>query len=205
MDFEQVKERLAPFLKQYKIPLIIGFVGLAFIVFGLISANLNNNQKTDDLTKTVDKSESEEKKITVDVEGAVTNPGVYKLKQDARIQDALIAAGGMSGDADREKVAKSINLASKILDGGKIYIPTVGEISINQDSSSQDVAGESISGLINVNTATESELDSLYGIGAVTAAKIIDNRPYYDIQELVAKKVISQRVFSKIKDKITAN
>lgn len=211
MDFENLLERFAPFIRQYKIPLLIGLVGLGFIVFGLISTSQSKQEKADILAEGVSSQQvldSEENKIAVDVEGAVINPGVYRLKKSAIIQDALIAAGGMSGTADREKVAKSINLASKVVDGGKIYIPSVGETPLRpfdsaQGSAGQEVAGDSTSGLININTATENELDSLSGVGPVTAGKIINNRPYGSIEELLSKKAVSRSVFEKIKDKIS--
>ena len=206
MNSEEFFNRFAPIINQYKIPLIIGFFGLAFIAYGLISSSMNN-QKEDILIDASDQrlaTDVEKYQLVVDIEGAVINPGVYRLKRDARIQDALIAAGGMSFEADRNKIAKSINLASKVVDGAKIYIPSRSEVSLRETD--QAVAGDStlndVEGFININTASENELDSLQGVGPVTASKIINNRPYSTIEELVSKKVVSQSVFGKIKDKI---
>lgn len=61
------------------------------------------------------------------------------------------------------------------------------------------------SSLVNVNTATSSELDALPGVGPVTAGKIIINRPYRSVDELLSKNAVSSKVFSQIKDKVTAN
>lgn len=209
MDFEQLKEKFAPFILQYKIPLLIGFFGIIFIVFGLVSAAKNSQEKNYALEQNaIDEVSNVSKEIVVDVEGAVMKPGVYRLKRSAIIQDALIAAGGMSSDADREKVAKSMNLASKVIDGSKIYIPSVGEVSgltSSPSTSSGSSTGDSSSNLININSASENELDSLSGVGIVTTAKIIDNRPYSTVEELLSKKIVSRTVFEKIKDKISVN
>jgi competence protein ComEA len=133
--------------------------------------------------------------IIVDVAGAVEKPGVYKLPNNSRTADALISAGGLSAAADREAVSKTINLAQKLTDGSKIYIPSINESnSFNQSNKSN---------LININFASLLELDSLEGVGPVTAQKIIDNRPYQNISDLVTKKVLGKAMFEKIKDKLS--
>lgn len=140
--------------------------------------------------------------IVVDVAGAVTNPGVYKLQREARIGDALVAAGGLSGVADRSWVAETLNLAEVVKDGGKIYIPArqqIGESASQPDS--QSVSQKS--GKININTASEAELDALVGIGAARAAAIIASRPYANTEELVSKAKIPQSVYDKIRDSIS--
>ena|SRR3989344_3626673 len=131
--------------------------------------------------------------IIVHVDGAVTRPGVYKLKADSRVNDAINAAGGLSGSADQSK----INLAAKITDGQKIYVPKIGEstTSIKGSTSTTGTTSE----VINVNTASESELDKLPGVGPVTAAKIIASRPYSSLEELLTKKAVSSSVYEKIK------
>lgn len=209
------QEKYLPLLKQFMVPLILGLSGLVFLLYGLISSNMPKQEKEDILfesaqTATADNdSEKKGKQIVIDIEGAVIKPGVYKLSEDARVQDALIKAGGMSDKADREKVAKGLNLAARVTDGGKIYIPFQGESAppaggaAGSIAGSSDVMGDSVSGLININTASEGELDSLSGVGPVTATKIISNRPYEKIEDLVSKKSVGQSVFEKIKDKIT--
>ena len=131
--------------------------------------------------------------IIVHVDGAVTRPGVYKLKADSRVNDAINAAGGLSGSADQSK----INLAAKITDGQKIYVPKIGEstTSIKGSTSTTGTTSE----VINVNTASESELDKLPGVGPVTAAKIIASRTYSSLEELLTKKAVSSSVYEKIK------
>lgn len=149
--------------------------------------------------------------VTIDVAGQVQDPGVYTLPGDSRLQDAIEAAGGFTSKADPDYIAKRINLAQKAIDGGKVYIPAVGEITTNtsvpasNQSTDASVIGvaDIATGLIDINSATEKELDTLPRVGPVTAQKIIAGRPYMNIEELVAKKVMGQSTFDGLKDKIT--
>lgn len=134
--------------------------------------------------------------IMVHVDGAVARPAVYKLVTDARVDDAIKAAGGMTSDAD----AKQVNLAAKLVDGQKIYIPTMSERAISGQS--LEVSSTSQSGLISINSASAEELDKLPGIGPVTAQKIISNRPYGSVEEILTKKAVSNSVYEKIKNQI---
>lgn len=137
------------------------------------------------------------KKVKVDVEGAVERPGIYETANDSRIQDVLITAGGMAPKANRIYVSKNINLAQKVYDGLKIYIPeevqtvsTLGNLS-------------NIGNLVNINTATASQLDTLPGVGEATAKKIISGRPYQNISELIERHLLGQSVYDKIKDLVS--
>lgn len=135
--------------------------------------------------------------VTVDVEGAVLHPGVYTLPHTSRIDDAIAAAGGLSPDADGEVIAQTINRAAKLVDGAKIYIPVLG-----QESSGASERSD-LSTLVNINTSSQSQLEELPGVGPVTAGKIINNRPYQTVEELLLKKAVGQALFDKIKDKLT--
>ncbi len=137
--------------------------------------------------------------IAVDVGGAVIKPGVYELKVGARINDALIAAGGLGEEADREWVEKNLNLAQKVTDGQKIYIPSQEESNTNKVSPSFN-KGETF---VKINTASAAELDTLWGVGPATAQKIISGRPYSNIEDLLTKKIIKSNVYETIKDKIS--
>lgn len=144
-------------------------------------------------------------KIMVDVEGAVINPGVYELAADARLKDGLAAAGGLAAGADRDYVARTINLADKVKDGQKIFIPTKmndapGGIEQNEANS---VLGYSGGVLVNINTATLNQLDGLWGVGEVRAKAIIDNRPYSSVEELLSKGVLPTNVFERIKEEVS--
>jgi competence protein ComEA len=125
----------------------------------------------------------------------VRTPGVYKLVSDSRVSDAVTSAGGLTDEAD----TKRINLAAKLVDGQKLYIGKLGE-SVSQNIGGQ-IAGVS-EGQININTSTQKELESLPGIGPVTAGKIIASRPYSDVGELLSRKVVGKSVYEKIRDLI---
>ncbi len=199
---------------------LIAIAGLILFAYGLIGS-MGKSQPQDDLQFTTQMNVATESgkisqnTLTVDVSGAVVNPGLYHIAQDARVQDALIAAGGLSDTADRVWVAKSLNLARKLSDGAKVYIPATGEVAGAQTQSaglgspatqSVDAPGESSTvATININDASLDALDTLPGVGKVTAQKIVDNRPYSDINELLSKKVVGASVFGKIKDRISVN
>lgn len=138
--------------------------------------------------------------VVVDIGGAVVKPGLYELPDDSRIADVLITAGGLDPNANRNYVSKSINLAQKISDGQKIYIPFTGEnISpIESDNSGTLNQNDPIS----INQGSTSQLDTLSGVGPVTAGKIISGRPYQKLEELVSRKIISRTLFTKIKDRL---
>lgn len=215
MDQQSLFDKYKPLLKQNWIPIILGFLGVIFFAYGLIYLLTSNNSSSDIVLETGNQATESAKpvatgkEIYADIEGAVAKPGVYKLPQDSRIQDVLIAAGGLSSEADRSWVAKNLNLALRLNDGAKIYVPKTGEASsvlLKNSGSTGNTGSVGASGgtdLVNINTASESELDALSGIGPVTAQKIIDNRPYNSIEEMVSKKAVTQKVFDKIKEKLT--
>lgn len=154
--------------------------------------------------KSLQNENLEGQKIIVDIGGAVKNPGVYKMDKDARVIDLIEKAGGLSEKVDLQYFDKNINKAQKLIDGSKIYIPTVEDKQNTASHITDNVLGVSTSfGLININTASRKELIDLPGIGEVTADKIIAARPYNSIEELVTKGVLRQSQLDKIKDKIS--
>ena len=157
----------------------------------------------------IESETSQTKEIVIEVGGAVEKPGVYRFNSNARVNDALVAAGGLSAAAERTWVEKYLNRASVLTDGQKIYIPSVNEqsevASANQGDTDQTVSSPVLSynsELVNINTATLQTLDTLPGIGQVYGGKIIEQRPYSNIEELLSKKVIPQSTYEKIKNLI---
>ena len=161
------------------------------------------------------------KNIVVDLSGAVLNPGVYSIPEGSRVYEAIKKGGGVSNEASVIWVAKNINLAKKLSDSEKIYIPFDWELEKDSDSNllpleqtgvntvinfgsgeDTDVMHTSNSSKVNVNKAGAAELDTLPGIGAVYSQKIIDNRPYKDINEFYANSEIPKSTVDKIKDLI---
>lgn len=201
MSLQELIDRYSPILKAHWLPISLGFLGLIFFIYGLIALFVGSGQQNEVIFEASEsENQSELKTTVVDVAGAVVRPGVYKLESDARVQDALIAAGGLSFAADRAWVAKRLNLAARVEDAQKIYIPAEGE---SKSSGGSEGRKSSIEGSININTATQTELEGLPGVGAVTAQKIIDSRPYGSTEDLLNKKVVGKSVFEKIKDKVS--
>lgn len=131
--------------------------------------------------------------IRVYVSGAVASPGVYTLKAGDRAVDAIEKAGGATPEADLDQ----INLAARLVDGGRLHIPKVGETGSPSGPSQK----------ININTASLALLDTLPGIGEVRARNIIDyrtkNGPFQSIEDLKELKLIPSSTFEQVKDLIT--
>jgi len=151
--------------------------------------------KGEDIKIIAEDNEDTRGSLVVHVDGAVANPGVYSVALGARMSDVVQKAGGFTDDADKLK----INLAAKVSDGQKVVVAKIGQ------SSATQVAGESTSRLININTATSAQLDELPGVGPVTIGKIIAARPYVSVNELTSKRVVSASVFAKISDLISVD
>ncbi|OGH48254.1 MAG: hypothetical protein A3A51_04530 [Candidatus Levybacteria bacterium RIFCSPLOWO2_01_FULL_39_10] len=197
------QEKLISFSKGNILALIIAGIGIVLVFLGLIQI-FQNSSKNSGLVFEEDKEETSSE-IVVDIQGAVIKPGVYTLKSNSRMVDVLSKAGGLSEDADRDWVEKNLNLAKKAQDGVKIYIPRVGEEILSNSSGSSVSESGSGGPVININLASKSELETLSGVGPVTAEKIINGRPYGDTGELLSKKIVGVSVFEKIKDYIAAN
>ena len=184
-------------------------MGIIFVLIGIfISKNFSFGKNKIEI---VDENENGEvlSEIVVEIAGEVIKPGVYKLSSNSRIEDLLVLSGGISENADRNWMEKSLNRAAKLSDGQKIYIPSINEqsnvLSANNSSPYQNTSsdfGSQGSGFIDVNQATQKELESLSGIGPVYAQKIIEYRPYSNIEEIVLKTKIPQKTFDNIKSQL---
>jgi len=193
--------------------------GLVSILGFLIVNNFSTKPEKDYSYNEKEKAATEikpETKIFVDVSGAVVNPNLYELPLDARLKDALKMAGGISSNGDIAWVAKNLNIAKKLKDSDKVYIPFEWEVyessmSMNEnlsnpfvnDFTSRESSGAGTNSLINVNNATKSQLESLSGIGTVYADRIIQYRPYKDIGELGRITKIPSSTILKITELIT--
>ena len=187
----------------------IDWVLLAIILFGLgygvydwIGRSVQSaNRRVSKSARSVMSAETiDQKEIFVDVGGEVEKAGVYRLENGSRMKDALAVAGCLSAKADREFVARNLNLAERLVDGQKVYIPEGRD----QRTEGRDnkVKGAQTS-KININKASLSELETLSGIGVVRAQAIIDGRPYRVVDDLATKKIVPISVYEKIKDKIS--
>jgi len=155
--------------------------------------------------------------IAVDVTGAVVRPGLYKFPEGSRVQDAIDAAGGLLADAE----TTTINLAARLEDGQQLNIPYKDDTApaaateepaftfSSPGGATSEPTSESSSGteLVNINTATSEQLDTLPGIGPSTAQKIIDyratNGPFATIEDILKVSGIGPATFDNIKNLIT--
>ncbi len=201
------------FLKKYKIEAVLIIISL-FIA--AVSLFMFTNITQEDIDSEILFEEPVSGKIFVDISGAVNKPGVYELRNGSRLKDAVTMAKGLTDEAGKDFFARNYNLAKILTDQEKIYIPFAWELeqgiffensrALNYTQPQVLPAEEAQNqprGLININTATAEELDTLSGIGKVTAEKIIKNRPYQSIDELLTKKVIGKNVFENIKGSLT--
>jgi DNA uptake protein ComE-like DNA-binding protein len=154
-----------------------------------------------------DTNNSNDEKVVVEVSGSVVSPGVYSFVKGSRIDDALKAAGGITEDADVEWLDKYINRASLISDGQKIYIPSQSDQSSDNEieggTSGSPIVSGSESSRVNINTASQSELEALWGIGPVTAKNIIEQRTYSSVEELLTRGIIKKNVYDRNKELMT--
>ena len=146
--------------------------------------------------------------ITVDVKGAVKQPGVYELRSNSRVHDAIYKAGGMTADAN----SQSVNLAQKLTDEAVIYVAKEGE-DVPALGSSESPATSSApaekTGKVHLNRASESELQTVSGIGQKRAQDIIDHREtngkFKSVDELKKVSGIGAKTIEKLKDYVTVD
>lgn len=194
------EEKLAEIGKQYKIPIILGIAGTIFIISSVLFLFKRNKPTT--VTFSQKESSPSASFVVIDIQGAVEHPGVYELGSGSRMGDLIVMAGGLSSSADRDWIAKNVNQAARLIDGTKVYLPSVSDPITESVQSGNGVVGISYDSVVNINIASQSELEDLPSIGPVTAKKIIDGRPYQSIEELKTKKIVGRSTFEKIKDLI---
>lgn len=145
-----------------------------------------------------DSFEQTQSEIKVHVAGEVKKPGLYKLEEGARINDAVDAAGGFTDNADKD----SLNLAKLVEDGEQIMIPAKG----GAESAAGSSSSATNNGKVNINTADLATLQTLNGVGPSTAQKIIDyrnaNGKFKSIDDLKKISGIGEKTFAKFKDQI---
>ena len=156
------------------------------------------------------KEEAVPQEIWVHVDGAVGAPGVYALSAgNPRVKDAIDLAGGLAADAS----TSTINLAEPLSDGQKIHVPREGETpaatpqEVGPPSGNANEGPAQVgSGLININTATEAELQDLPGVGEATATSIVEERssggPFSSPEDIMRVSGIGEKKFEKMKEHI---
>ena len=211
-------------IKQYKLALVIALIGLVIAGFMMLQREQkqeNNIQQLMEQTsysssstteKSKQRSESDqgdknEGMVTVDVKGAVKKPGVYQLKSSSRVHDALLKAGGMTDEAD----LKSINQAQKLVDEAVVYVAKVGEnvVDVTTNTSASSATSQAKSGLVNLNTATEADFQTISGIGQKRAQDIIAyreaNGKFKSVDDLKNVTGIGAKTLEKLKEYVTVD
>jgi len=186
----QVSELVYAYRKQ------IGLLLLGLILIGLGIFLTSSDLLAPAKVEVIDEDTPQKGGVVfVDITGAIKSPGVYEVKSGSRISDVLEASGGVIEGADEEWIDKNLNRAAVVIDAQKIYIP------FKDEESSEVIAADDVkSDKVNINTASVSELEALWGIGRVTAENIIEHRPYSSMEELVSRKVLKQNVYDANKD-----
>ncbi len=138
--------------------------------------------------------------LLVDVAGWVRDPGVYAFTEGSRVIDAIEAAGGARSGA----LLQALNLAALLVDGTQILVPREGAAGAPPVGST---TGASSGGLVNVNTASATDLEALPGIGEVIAQRIIDHRtangPFTSVDQLVDVSGIGDAILASIRELVT--
>lgn len=218
-------------VKEYKWQLLLLLSGLciggAFLIFGKGSSPQKQTSLVE-LTEQVSSSSSTSKEegkpqpssahsskekekdfeLVVDVKGAVKKPGVYQLKEEARVQDAIQLAGGLADNAD----PKSVNLAQKVTDEAVVYVATKEEGVVATGAQSQEGGNpkdDSKANKVNLNTATEADLQTISGIGAKRAADIIayreENGKFKSIDDLKSVSGIGDKTLENLRPHVTVD
>lgn len=211
-------------IKQYKLALVIALIGVVIAGFMMLQREQkqeNNIQQLMEQTSYSSSSKTEKSKqrsendqgdkseemVTVDVKGAVKKPGVYQLKSSSRVHDALLKAGGMTDEAD----LKSINQAQKLVDEAVVYVAKVGEnvVDVTTNTNASTATSQAKSGLVNLNTATEADFQTISGIGQKRAQDIIAyreaNGKFKSVDDLKNVTGIGAKTLEKLKEYVTVD
>ena len=186
-------------------------LSIGYMAWGSFTSSGIVLEHSGEAPQTQESENSSSQLIYVHVAGEVENPGMYELKRDSRVSDAIDAAGGLTVNADQ----LSVNLARQVTDGEQIVVRAYSEPESGAgesiDSSDSGVSSSSTTGVltdkVNINTASASELITLDGVGESTAAKIIAyrqaNGSFASIEDIKKVSGIGDKKYEAIKDRIT--
>lgn len=204
--FDEWKEKWESWSLSAKAAVIGGILLILVGMGGLFSKKEESVEETEVVVTTVlaektEVSTTQETVIFVDIKGAVKNPGVYQMKPGDRVKDALEAAGGLTAEADSQKV----NLAKRLEDQMVIVVPKVGEEAeeIPAGETRKEATKE---GKVNINTATVEELKTLKGVGEKKAEAIIEyrkkNGSFKTKEDLMKVRGIGKKLFEAFQERI---
>lgn len=201
--------------KQKKIVIIVGIIiiiGILYFIYNGIDKKstdqIDNNMLS--IENNTKENEGSKELVIVHITGAVKTPGIVKLPEGARIEDAIDKAGGLTEDAD----ISDVNLAYVLEDGIKIKIPTISEEkneeiiinSIGEGIVEKEISNNSENKIININKANETDLQTLPGIGASLAGRIVEyrnsNGKFNEIEDIKNVSGIGDSKYENIKNLI---
>ena len=197
-EIDESSKLSKPILSIHPLVIVIFFGGIFLLAVGMGMAFYKSQGSGQiKIISQEDQVQGEKtQEVLVHVDGSVVRPGVYMLTAESRVNDAIVAAGGLTASSS----TSTLNLAAKVVDGQKIFVPDISQ-QTNQSTTADSPVVEGV--LISINYASAAQLDKLSGIGEVTAKKIIDNRPYATLEELLTKKAVTKSVYDKIKSQIS--
>jgi competence protein ComEA len=143
--------------------------------------------------------------LIVEIVGAVRRPGVYRLPGGSRVGDLLETAGGYGPRVDTARAEHELNLAAPLRDGDQVRVPARDDPVTMRVS--PGAGGSPGASLVDLNRATQAELEALPGIGPATAQKIIaarDEAPFAAVEELRSRGILGEKTFEKLRDLVTA-
>lgn len=186
-------------IKKYVIKYKTYLICLGIIILSIISLVIQMIDKKNSMTVNSNNIKNSDGKIAVYITGEVANPGVFYLKENARLYELLDMCGGVTKNAD----VSNINLAKKLNDSDMITVLAKKEDEdIDEES---DISTSNENGKVNINTASKEELMGLNGIGEQTAQKIIDYRKqqkFVDIEDIKNVGGIGESKYESIKEYI---
>ena len=148
--------------------------------------------------------------LVVEIVGAITRPGVYRLPAGTRVGDLVDTAGGYSPRVDVDRASRDLNLAALLADGDQVRVPSRDDAAATfgpgGTGGGAPVGGSD--GLVDLNAATSAELEALPGIGPATAGKIIaarEEQPFTTVDELRSRGVLGEKTFEKVRDLVVVH
>ena len=207
-EFAQSAQRRSH-MGHVKPSVVIGSAVIALVLVGIVAAGWAGLAAAGDVqvVEAQQAAETTPKTICVHVAGCVNSPGVCTLEEGARVSDAIAAVGGLNADAADE----SINLARIVQDGEQIIVLSQEEAAQSAEVARSEVATSHATGAqadarVNLNTADATQLQTLSGIGASKAAKIIAYReqqgPFKSIDDLLNVSGIGEKTLEALRDSI---